>query len=267
MKLEGKVAFVTGAAHGQGASHAKHLAREGAKIVALDICHDIPTIYKLGTRQELDQTVAEIEEIGAPVIAVEADVRSAEQMEAAVGRAVSEFGGVDILVNNAGACSIKGVDEISEANLNAIIDTNLKGVFNTARFVVPLMKEKRYGKIINTASAGAVKAIPMASAYSAAKGGVILATKAWARELAEWEINVNSISPGTIYTGMTTGIAEELSIDFDEAYDQFLAEHEFKGARGQVKPEDISRMVVFLASEDAHMVTGQNIAVDAGFSL
>jgi NAD(P)-dependent dehydrogenase (short-subunit alcohol dehydrogenase family) len=267
MKLKDKVALVTGAAHGQGASHARYLAQEGAKIVALDICHDIPTIYPLGTRSELDETVAQVEEIGSAAIAVEADVRSSEQMEAAVKRAVAEFGGVDILCNNAGACIVQGVEEMSDASLNAVIDTNVKGIFNTARFVVPLMKEQRWGKIINTSSAGALKTLPYSSAYCASKGAVMIATQSWARELAEWEINVNSISPGTIITGMTTGIAGQLDIPMDEAYDQFTAEHVFKGERGHIQVDDISRMVVFLASEDARMITGQNYAVDAGWSI
>jgi NAD(P)-dependent dehydrogenase (short-subunit alcohol dehydrogenase family) len=267
MKLEGRVALVTGAAHGQGASHAKHLAAEGAKIVALDICHDIPTIYPLGTREELDATVAELRKSGAEAIAVEADVRSSEQVEAAIGRAVEEFGGVDILCNNAGTCIVEAVDEISDASLNAIIDVNVKGVFNTTRFVAPLMKAKRYGKIVNTASAAAINALPYISAYCAAKGAVEVATRSWARELAEWEINVNAVSPGTVFTAMTTGLADQLGLEIDVAYEQFKGQQVFKGARGEVQPEDISKMVVFLASDDARMITGQNVPVDAGWSI
>jgi NAD(P)-dependent dehydrogenase (short-subunit alcohol dehydrogenase family) len=267
MKLKDKVAFVTGAAHGQGASHAKHLAREGAHIVALDICHDVPTIYPLGTRAELDETVAEIQEIGVRAMAIEADVRSSEQMEASVKRAMEEFGRIDILCNNAGVAIVEAVDEFSDRSLDAVIDTNLKGIFNTARYVVPIMKANRFGKIINTASAGAMKTLPNVSVYCAAKAGVITATQSWARELAEWEINVNSISPGTIFTGMTTGLAGQLGMDVDESYEAFNAEHVFKGERGHIQKEDISRMVVFLASEDARMITGQNYAVDAGWSI
>jgi len=267
MKLEGRVALVTGAARGQGASHAKHLAAEGAKIAALDLCQDIPLIYPLGTRDELDATVAELRHSGAEAIAIEADVRSAEQMEAAVARTVEELGGIDILCNNAGVCIVEGVDEISSDSLDAMIDVNVKGVFNTIRFVVPLMKEQRWGKIINTTSAAAQNAVPYLSAYCAAKGAVMIATQSWARELGEWGINVNSVSPGTIFSGMTTGLAAQLGLEVEDAYQKFMEQQVFKGERGQVQREDISKMVVYLASEDARMITGQNCAVDAGWGI
>ena len=108
MLLENKVAFITGASHGQGASHARYLARAGAKIVALDICADIEPIYPLGTREELDATVAAVEEAGSEGMAIEADVRSSEQIEAAVKRAKERFGRIDILCNNAGVCIVEG---------------------------------------------------------------------------------------------------------------------------------------------------------------
>lgn len=265
MKLEGKVAFVTGASHGQGASHAKYLAREGAKIVALDICHDIEPIYPLGTREELDQTVADVEEIGSEAIAIEADVRSSEQMEAAVKRAMQRFGRIDILCNNAGVCIVEAVDEISDRSLDAVIDVNVKGVFNTMRQIAPIMKEQKYGKVINTSSAGGIKALPYVSHYAASKGAVVLATKSWANELSEWGINVNGVAPGTIYTGMITGLAGQLGRDADEAFEEFNANNMFKGERGHVTVDDISRMVVFLASDDARMITGQVFPVDAGW--
>ena len=264
-KLDGKVAFITGAAHGQGASHARFLAREGANVVALDICHDIEPIYPLGTRAELDETVAAVEEIGMRAIAIEADVRSSEQMEAAVKKAVDEFGTVDILCNNAGVCIVEAVDAITDRSLDAVIDVCLKGVFNTTRYIAPLMKAQRSGKIINTSSAGGMKALPYVSHYAAAKGGVVLATQSWANELSEWEINVNGIAPGTIYTGMITGIAGQQELDADEAFEQFNANNMFKGERGHVTVEDISKMVVFLASEDSRMITGQTFPVDAGW--
>ena len=267
MKLEGKVALVTGAAHGQGASHARYLAAEGAKIAALDICADIPPIYPLGTRQELAALVAELRADGAEAIAIEADVRSSQQVEAAVGRTVAELGGVDVLCNNAGVCIVEAVDEISDDSLDAMVDVNLKGVFNTIRFVAPVMKAQRWGKIINTTSAAAQNALPYISAYCAAKAGVLVATQSWARELAEWEINVNSVSPGTIFSGMTTVLADQLGLEVEDAYQQFMSQQVFKGERGKVQKEDISRMVVYLASEDARMITGQNYAVDAGWSI
>jgi NAD(P)-dependent dehydrogenase (short-subunit alcohol dehydrogenase family) len=265
MKLDGKVAFITGAGHGQGASHARHLAREGARIVALDICEDIAPIYPLATREELDATVADVEAAGSEAIAIQADVRSSEQMRKAVHKAVEHFGTIDILCNNAGVCIVEAVDEITDEILDAVIDVCLKGVFNTTRFIAPIMKAQRSGKIINTASAGGLKALPQVSHYAAAKGGVVLATKSWANELSEWEINVNGIAPGTIHTGMITGLAGQLGLDSNEAFANFNANNMFKGERGHVTVDDISKMVLFLASDDARMITGQVFPVDAGW--
>ena len=265
MKLEGKVAFVTGAAHGQGASHARYLAREGANIVAVDICKDIPPIYPLGTRAELDETVAAVQEIGVKALGLQVDVRSSREVEAAVSAAMEQFGRIDILCNNAGVCIVEAVDEISDESLDAVVDVNVKGVFNTVRHIAPIMKRQRYGKIINTSSAGGIKALPYVSHYAASKGAVVLATKSWANELAEWEINVNGIAPGTIFTGMITGLAAQQNLAPDAAFEQFNANNMFKGERGHVTVDDISKMVVFLASDDARMVTGQVIPVDAGW--
>jgi NAD(P)-dependent dehydrogenase (short-subunit alcohol dehydrogenase family) len=265
MKLEGKVAFVTGAAHGQGASHARYLAKEGARIVALDVCDDIKPIYPLGTREELDATVAAIKDLGGEAIAVKADVRSSSEIKAAVEAALKAFGTVDILCNNAGVCISEAVDEITDESLDAVIDVCLKGTFNTVRYIAPIMKDQRSGKIINTSSAGGLKALPYVSHYAAAKGGVVLATRSWANELSEWEINVNGIAPGTIYTGMITGLAGQQGLDPDAAFEQFNANNMFKGERGHVTVDDISKMVIFLASDDSRMITGQVFPVDAGW--
>ena len=266
MKLEGKVAFITGAGHGQGASHARYLAREGAAIVATDICHDIEPIYPLATDKELEALVKELNDGGGKALGIQLDVRSEPQVEAAVKQALDAFGKVDILCNNAGVCIVEAVDEIRQESLDAIIDTNVKGLFYTTKHLVPGMKERRYGKIINTSSAGGVKALPYVSHYAASKGAVVLATKSWANELAEWGINVNALAPGTIYSGMITGLAAQLGKDPDLAFEEFSANNLFKGTRGQCTVDDISAMVVYLASDDARMITGQVLAVDAGWT-
>ncbi len=266
MSLDGKVALVTGAAHGQGASHSRYLAKRGARIVALDVCEEIAPIYPLGTEEELHETVKAVKDIGPDAIAIKADVRDSAQVQDAVAGAIEEFGRIDILCNNAGVCIVEGVDEISDASLDAVIDVNVKGVFNTTRFVVPGMKERREGKIINTSSAGGIKALPYVSHYAASKGAVVLATQSWANELAEWEINVNGVAPGTIYSGMITGLAGQMDRDPDEAFEEFNANNLFKGERGHVTVDDISKMVVFLASDDARMITGQVFPVDAGWT-
>jgi NAD(P)-dependent dehydrogenase (short-subunit alcohol dehydrogenase family) len=264
-KFDGQVALITGAAHGLGASHALHLAREGANVVAVDLCHDSEGFYKLGTRRELEETVEAVKATGVEAVAIEADVRSSEQVGAAVERAVDQFGRIDILCNNAGICIVDAIDDMSEHNLDLVIDVCLKGTFHTVRFVAPIMKRQRFGKIINTTSIGGLRGVPYVSHYGAAKGGVVIATQCWANELAEWEINVNAVAPGTVLTGMITGLAEQQGIAGDAAFDQFNEGALFKGDRGRVQVEDISRTVVFLASEDARMITGQVITVDAGW--
>ncbi len=266
MKLEGKVAFVTGAGHGQGASHCAYLAREGAAIVATDICRDLDPIYPLATRAELDATVQGIRDAGGRAIGLEVDVRSEEQVADAVKQAVAEFGKIDILCNNAGVCIVEAIDEMQQVSLDIVIDVNVKGIFYTTKHIVPGMKERKHGKIINTASAGGVKALPYVSHYAASKGAVVLATKSWANELAEWGINVNALAPGTIHTGMITGLAAQLGKDADEAFAEFSANNLFKGARGACTVDDISAMVVYLASDDARMITGQVLAIDAGWT-
>lgn len=266
MKLEGKVAFITGAARGQGASHAKYLAREGARIIAVDILDEIPNFYPTGTQAELDATVAAVKEIGSDAIGLKVDVRSFQQVKAAVEQGLEKFGRIDIVCNNAGMIRVDAIDEMTDESLDVVVDICLKGTFNVVRAVAPHMKERGSGSIINTSSAGGIKALPYVSHYAAAKGGVVLATKSWANELAEWNINVNAVAPGTILTGMITGLAGQAGQDPDEAFEDYNANVLFKGPKGRVEVDDISKVVVFLASEDARTITGQTIAIDAGWT-
>jgi NAD(P)-dependent dehydrogenase (short-subunit alcohol dehydrogenase family) len=266
MRLEGQVALITGAARGQGASHARYLAAEGASIVALDICRDIAPVYPLATSADLERTVGAVRELGAAAIAIEADVRSSRETAAAAARAVEEFGRIDILVNNAGTCVIEGVEEMTDEGLDAVLDVNVKGAVNAVRAVAPVMKRQRSGCIINVTSAAAFRPLANVSAYGASKAAMVAATKSWAAELAAWEINVNSVAPGTIETPMVTGMIEQAGLDMQEALDDFHSRHLFEGERGRITVEDISKLVVFLASEDARMITGHTVAADAGFT-
>lgn len=269
-KLEGKVAFITGAARGQGASHAKHLAREGAKIVAVDILVPIPDFYATASQSDLDATVQEIKDLGSDAIGLQVDVRDYQQVKAAVDQGIETFGRIDILCNNAGMIRVDAIDEMTDESLDVVVDICLKGVFNGVRAVAAHMKARGSGSIINTSSAGGIKALPYVSHYAAAKGGVVLATKSWANELAEWNINVNAVAPGTILTGMITGLAGQAGQDPDEAFVDYNANTLFKGNekgdKGRVEVEDISKVVVFLASDDARTITGQTIAIDAGWT-
>ena len=277
--LEGKVALVTGAAHGQGANHAKFLAREGADIVALDICEDISPIYPLGTEEELHQTVADCEAERVNAIAIKADVRSHEQIEAAVAEALERMGRIDFLLNNAGVCKVDAIQDISPEALDVIIDTNVKGIFYTTKFVVPGMIERGEGRIISTAPVGGIRPLGYVSHYQASKGAVVMVTKSWAYELATYGINVNCVCPGTINTGMITGLAAQMDIDpvtqqsvglgnVDpvKAFEAFNAYNLFEGERGYCTIDDISNMMVFLCRPESRMITGQALAVDAGWT-
>lgn len=268
MRLKDKVAFVTGAGRGQGRNHCLALAREGASIVAIDIDKQIPPIYPLSTADDLRQTVEQVEALDRRIISMACDVRDEGAVKAAVDKALKEFGKIDILCNNAGVCKVDAVDEMPTEALEAMLDVNVKGIFYTAKYIVPGMKERKYGKIINTASAGGLKALPYVSHYAASKGAVVMATKSWANELSEWGINVNAICPGTILSGMIIGLAGQMEGEVDpfEAYVSFNANNMFKGERGHVTVDDISAMVVYLASDDARMITGQAIPVDAGWT-
>lgn len=266
MKLEGKVAFITGAGRGQGASHARYLAREGAKIIAVDICEEIADFYPTASQDELDALVQEIKDLGSDAIGMKVDVRSFEQVKAAIDKGIEHFGRIDIVCNNAGMIRVDAIDEMSDHSLDVVVDICLKGPFNVVRAVAQHMKQRGSGSIINTSSAGGIKALPYVSHYAAAKGAVILATKSWANELSEWNINVNAVAPGTIKTGMIIGLAGQAGQDVDEAFEDYNANTLFQGEKGVVEVDDISKVVVFLASDDARTVTGQTIAIDAGWT-
>ena len=207
--LVGKVALVTGAGRGQGAEHACALARAGAAIVALDIGADIDGFYPMASESDLAATLARVESIGAEAMGFVADVRDSDAVATAVRAAHDRFGSIDIVCNNAGICRVEAIDEISDCSLDAVIDTNLKGPFNVARAVVPLMKSQQSGCIINIASAAAIKVVGYTSVYVATKAAAIAITKSWAHELAEWNIRVNGIAPGSIHNALTEGIAAQ----------------------------------------------------------
>lgn len=264
MRFSGRVALVTGAARGQGASHCKHLASEGAQIIAVDICENIPPFYALGTELQLKETVEECRKFGVGALGLVADVRRPEQVKDAVDLAMREFGQIDILCNNSGVARIDAIDEMTSDVLDGIIDVNVKGTFYSTQYVIPGMKERSYGKIINIASAAAVQPLPYLSHYSASKGAIVAATKSWAKELGPWGINVNCIAPGTILTEMIVGLALQLEKDPQTAFDEFNAASAFVGERSHITVDDISRTVAFLASDDSRMITGQVITIDGG---
>lgn len=265
MKLEGKVAIVTGGARGNGFATAKLLAEEGTDIVIADICEDMPTIpYQMSTPELMAEAVEQIKKSGRKALGIKCDVRKASDVENMVAKTLETFGKVDILVNNAGNSSMMAVADMSEQEWDEVLDTHLKGTFLCCKYVVPKMIEQHSGKIISISSVGGKRGFGLGAHYCAAKHGIIGLTKALSMEVADHNINVNVVCPGTVFTPMMLGIASYFGMEKEEAKEAFLAGHSFKDR--EIEPEDIGRAVVWLATEDTRCITGQSVVVDAGWT-
>jgi SDR family mycofactocin-dependent oxidoreductase len=263
-KLEGKVAFITGAARGQGRSHAVRLAEEGADIIAVDLCEQISTVrYPLASPDDLDQTVKEVEARGRRVVAHVADVRDGAALRDAVAMGVAEFGGIDIVVANAGISTLGKPGEDPAPGFRDVIEVNLIGVWNTIEAALPAMVGRGGGSIVLTSSTAGLKGTSAGPGYTAAKHGVVGLMRRYAVELAGQGIRVNSIHP----TGVNTPMVD------NDAMREFLADApiEFGGMTNLLPVEmieaiDVSNAIVWLVSEDARYVTGITLPIDAGFT-
>ena len=268
--LSDKVVLITGAGRGQGANHARAFAEAGCDVVAVDICAPIEGLYDTATAEDLALTVKQVEEHGRRALGLTADVRDEDAVRAAVETALAEFERIDLLVNNAGMAALDTIHDMSSATLDAIIDTNLKGPMHVAKFVVPQMIGRRAGKIINISSAVIGSGHAMLSHYVASKHGVVGLTRSWATELAEFGINVNAVAPATIRpgerhgSGMVRGLAASMDMDPDEAFEVFSAQGNLPGPNWRAEMQDITDAVLFLASDNARMITGHVLHVDCG---
>ncbi len=244
MRLDGKVALITGAARGQGAAEARIFAEEGAAVVIGDVRE------KEGMAVE-----AEIGEAGGRARFVRLDVTSEEDWKAAVQVAVQEFGKLDILVNNAAIIDLDGIEEATQESWNRVMDVNSTGVFLGTKYAVPQMRTAGGGSIVNISSLSAMTALPWAAAYHASKGAVRSLSKMAAVAYAKENIRVNSVYPGGVDTLMLT-----------ETYDSsFLGQTMDDIPLGRLAtPEEIARPVLFLASDEASYVTGSELIVDGG---
>lgn len=269
--LEGKNILITGAAKGQGLSHALAFADAGADVAALDITEPIPDIYPLATAQMLEDTVREIESRGRRAIPLPCDIRDESQVEANVAKALEYFDGrIDVLVCNAGVAALDTIQGMRSHVLDAVVDTIVKGHAYVAKYVVPNMIGRRAGKIINISSGVTGAGHAQLSHYVAAKHALQGLTSAWAFELAEFDINVNCIAPATIRpgdgqgSGMVWGLAGEAGMAPDEAYEMFSAAGNMPGSKWRTEVQHITDAVLFLASDNADQITGHVLRVDAG---
>jgi (+)-trans-carveol dehydrogenase len=271
-RVEGKVAFITGAARGQGRSHAIRLAQEGADIIAIDVLEEIPGApYGPATQEDLDETVRSVEALDRRIIASKADVRDFEALKAAVDAGVAELGRLDIVCANAGiSTAMATADQLSEEIWTDMIDVNLSGVWRTCKAAIPHLKAGgRGGSMILTSSDAGLFAFPNIAHYVSAKHGVVGLMRTLALELAPDMIRVNSVHPTVVDTPMVNNEATYRL--FRPDLDNPTAEDFKVAAQGinalpipWVEAVDISNAVLFLASDEARYVTGVALPVDAG---
>jgi SDR family mycofactocin-dependent oxidoreductase len=270
-RVEGKVAFVTGAARGQGRTHAVKLAEEGANIIATDICAPVKSApYEMATTSDLDETVRLVEEAGGKIIARVADVRDLAAMTEVVDEGVAQFGRLDIVLANAGVCTYGFLSTMDEAQWQEMLDIDLTGVWKTVRASVKHMIDAgNGGAIVLTSSTAGLRNLNEIGHYVAAKHGVTGLAKALANELAPHNIRVNSIHPSNCRTMMMTnsGVRKMFRPDLEDpsledAIEGFGVIHLLDTP--WVEPEDVTNGILYLVSDDGRYVTGTQFAVDAG---
>ncbi|MFD1171955.1 3-oxoacyl-[acyl-carrier-protein] reductase [Oceanobacillus picturae] len=245
--LQGKNALVTGASRGIGREIALELARQGANVA----------VNFSGNEAKAQQVVEEINAIGRNAIKVQADVANETSVKEMVKEVIGEFGTLDILVNNAGVTRDNLLMRMKEEEFDQVINTNLKGVFVCTKAVTRQMMKQKAGQIINVSSIVGVSGNPGQANYVAAKAGVIGLTKTTAKELASRNIRVNAVAPGFISTDMTDALTDEQQAGMLDMIPL--------GKLG--KPEEVAKVVRFLASEDASYITGQTIHIDGGMVM
>jgi (+)-trans-carveol dehydrogenase len=270
-RLEGKVAFVTGAARGQGRSHAIRLAEEGADIIAVDIASQIDTVpFPMATPDDLAETVKEVEALDRRIVASQADVRDYAAVKATLDTGVAQLGRLDIVAANAGIVSFGAAEELTEQAWRDVIDVNLTGVWHTVKAAIPHLRAAGGGSIIITSSGAGLKGTPNLAHYVAAKHGLVGLMRTLANELAPDLVRVNTVHPGSVDTDM---------IHNQALYHLFLPDRQGEITRAQAAPAfqslsalpvpwmesvDISNAVLFLASDEARYITGVTLPVDAG---
>jgi SDR family mycofactocin-dependent oxidoreductase len=270
-RFEGKTVLVTGAARGQGRSHAVAFAREGADVAICDICKDVPTIpYPMGTSAELAETARLVEAEGRKVVADTVDVRKWDQIDGFTQRAISELGKVDVLVANAGIFgSAMMLDQLTEEAFDDMWHVNVKGVWLSMKAVIPHMASRKYGRVVVTGSTASYIGAPYFGHYCATKHAIDGLVKTLANEQGANGITCNAVAP--------TGVGTTMILN-QTLYDIFNAEQPTQESMAAIlqaahaipepwlEPEDVTKVVLFLASDDAAKMTGGSIKVDMGYT-
>ncbi|CAN5574941.1 mycofactocin-coupled SDR family oxidoreductase [soil metagenome] len=265
-QLEGKVAFITGAARGQGRSHAIRLAQEGADIIAIDICAQIDTVpYPMSTPDDLQETVRQVEALDRRIHAVQADVRDRSALQSALETGVAQLGPVDIVLANAGIFPLSLHPDPRE--WQDVLDVNLTGVYNTVEVAIPSMIDRGLGgAIVLTSSTAGLAGIggdnPGGRGYTAAKHGVVGLMRAYANSLAKHSIRVNTVHPTGVNTPMVVNDVMQEVLQADPSMSNAMAN---AMPVPMIEPVDISNAILWLVSDAARYVTGVTLPVDAGF--
>jgi NAD(P)-dependent dehydrogenase (short-subunit alcohol dehydrogenase family) len=262
--LEGMGALVTGGARNIGFEIAKTLASKGASVAVADLCDDLKTIpYKLSSADDLNRSMKEISELGSKVLGLTCDVRVESQVKALMDEVIGSFGQLDILINNAGVSSLVPIEKLSEEAWNEVVDVCLKGTYLCCKHAISHMIERRSGKIVNIASVAGLRGLGYSVHYCAAKHGVVGLTRALAVEVADHNINVNAICPGTVESPILKGLALQVDLSGDP-YEHFSQGHLLQNRR--ITPEDIARTALWLVTEESRPITGTVVTVDAGWT-
>ncbi|ABW13853.1 short-chain dehydrogenase/reductase SDR [Parafrankia sp. EAN1pec] len=270
-KVQGKVAFVTGAGRGLGRSFAARLAEEGADIIATDVCSPVSSApYGMASSSDLDQTVAEVRALGRHAVAFESDVRDGESIQAGLAKAVVELGRLDIVCANAGFISYGAAVDLAETEWNEMIDVHVTGAWNTCKAAVPYLIRSGVGaSIVFTSSMAGLRARPGIGHYVTAKHAVVGLMRTFAIELAPFGVRVNSVHPTSTNTQMIQNSATRQVADGDGA-DGSVEERRKSGRLLDVpwiEAIDVANAVLFLSSEDARYITGVTLPIDAGAML